>query len=215
MLDPSGRLQVARGQKVYDVDFKYSMKPLRWENLTPGTATIAHQPQAGGVLMRVAANGDLAMRQSKPDFRYQPSKGIDACAAVLFGAPTASMVRRVGMFISDNGVFFAQDATGLWVVRHAIITAGVAPLPGREVQPGDHAILVYRSTDPALPIAHIATALDARGLLVSRRQEPDGIHLHLSPLHAEVAEEYLADLGPAVADAREGAALEMAAGRTD
>ncbi|WP_203072258.1 hypothetical protein [Falsiroseomonas ponticola] len=125
MLDPSGRLKIARGQNVYDVDFEYGMQPLRWENFTAGTATIAHQPQAGGVLMRVAANGDLAMRQSKPYFRYQPSKGIYASAAVLFGAPTANVIRRVGMFDSDNGVFFEQDSTGLWAVRRANTGNGV------------------------------------------------------------------------------------------
>jgi hypothetical protein len=43
--------------------------------------------------------------------------------------------------------------------------------------------------------------------------EPDGIHLHLNPLHAEVAEEYVADLRAAVAEARAGAGAEMAATR--
>lgn len=38
-----------------------------------------------------------------------------------------------------------------------------------------------------------------------------GIHLHLNPLHAEVAEEYLEDLRAAVEQAREGAGPEMAA----
>ncbi|MFN3447705.1 MAG: aspartate aminotransferase family protein, partial [Roseococcus sp.] len=79
--------------------------------------------------------------------------------------------------------------------------------------PGAHAILVYRSTDPALSIARVAAALDARGWLVSRQVEPDGIHLHLNPLHAEVAEEYVADLRAAVAEARAGAGAEMAATR--
>lgn len=70
--------------------------------------------------MDVAANGDVALRQSRPYFRYQPSKGIYASAAVLFGAPTADITRRIGMFDADNGIFFWQDVTGLWAVRRAI-----------------------------------------------------------------------------------------------
>lgn len=125
LLDPSGRLKTGRGQNVYDVDFEYGQQPLRWENFTSGTATIAHQPQAGGVLMRAAANGDVAIRQSKPYFRYQPSKGVYASAAVLFGAPATNVIRRVGMFDADNGVFFEQDATGMSAVRRASTGDGV------------------------------------------------------------------------------------------
>ncbi|MBS7790305.1 hypothetical protein KTR66_09875 [Roseococcus sp. SDR] len=125
MLDPSGRLKMARGQNVYDVDFEYGQQPLRWENFTSGTASILHMPMEGGVRMRVAAANDIAIRQSKPYFRYQPSKGIYASAAVLFGAPAAGVIRRVGMFDSDNGVFFEQDATGLFAVRRANTGAGV------------------------------------------------------------------------------------------
>jgi hypothetical protein len=125
MLDPSGRLKVARGQNVYDVDFEYGMQPLRWENFLAGTGAVTHRPIEGGVRMDVAANGDVALRQSRPYFRYQPSKGIYASAAVLFGAPTADITRRVGMFDADNGIFFEQDATGLWAVRRANTGAGV------------------------------------------------------------------------------------------
>ena len=44
---------------------------------------------------------------------------------MLFGATAANVIRRVGMFDTDNGVFFEQDATGLWAVRRANTGAGV------------------------------------------------------------------------------------------
>ncbi len=125
LLDPSGRLKIGRGQNVYDVDFEYGMQTLRWENFTSGSAAIAHRPIEGGVRMDVTAAGDVAIRQSKPYFRYQPSKGIYASAAVLFGAPVAGITRRVGMFDADNGVFFEQDSTGLFAVRRTNTGNGV------------------------------------------------------------------------------------------
>lgn len=124
-LDPSGRLKIARAQNIYDVDFEYGQQSLRWENFTAGTGAITHMPIEGGVRLRVAANNDIAIRQSKPYFRYQPSKGVSASAAVLFGAPATGVIRRVGLFDADNGVFFEQDATGLWAVRRANTGAGV------------------------------------------------------------------------------------------
>lgn len=129
LLDPSGRLKTARGQNVYDVDFEYGMQPLRWENLIGGGGTIVHRPIEGGVRMTTNSNGDFVIRQSKPYFRYQPSKGIYASAAVLFGAPSNNITRRVGMFDGDNGVFFEQTSAGLFAVRRSNIGgAGVVDI---------------------------------------------------------------------------------------
>ena len=54
--------------------------------------------------------------------------------------------------------------------------------------------------------AAVAAGLEAKGWLVSRQVEPDGIHLHLNPLHAEVAGEYVAALREAAVGARDAAA---------
>ena len=56
----------------------------------------------------------------------------------------------------------------------------------------------------ALDIGKVAAALDAEGWLVGRQQEPDGIHLHLNPIHREVAGEYVEAVARAVAAARGG-----------
>ena len=87
----------------------------------------------------------------------------------------------------------------------AIMTAGIAAIPGLEIlQPSDLGIFVWRATDPALDIGKVAAALDAEGWLVGRQQEPDGIHLHLNPIHREVAGEYVEAVARAVAAARGG-----------
>jgi glutamate/tyrosine decarboxylase-like PLP-dependent enzyme len=92
------------------------------------------------------------------------------------------------------------------------ITAGVAEMQGLSVlEPSDLSLFVYRSSDPSLDIGKVAAALDRRGWLPGRQQQPDGMHLHLNPVHAEVVEEYLRDLREAVAEAREGAGARIAA----
>ncbi|MBY0329226.1 MAG: aminotransferase class V-fold PLP-dependent enzyme [Acetobacteraceae bacterium] len=86
------------------------------------------------------------------------------------------------------------------------MTEGIGGIQGLSVlEPSDLSLFVYRATDPALDIGKVAAALDARGWLPGRQQQPDGMHLHLNPVHAEVAEEYLADLRAAVEEARGGA----------
>ncbi|WP_135468258.1 pyridoxal phosphate-dependent decarboxylase family protein [Crenalkalicoccus roseus] len=97
----------------------------------------------------------------------------------------------------------------------AALVAGIEAIPGLEVlRPSELSLFVYRATDPALDIARVAAALDRRGWLPGRQQEPDGMHLHLNPVHRGVEADYLADLRAAVEEARRGAVERMAAGRT-
>ena len=41
--------------------------------------------------------------------------------------------------------------------------------------------------------------MDARGWHLDRQQDPDALHLMVSPIHARVAQRFLADLREAVA----------------
>ena len=94
----------------------------------------------------------------------------------------------------------------------AIMTAGIAAIAGLEIlAPSDLCIVVWRAVDPALDIGKVAAALDAEGWLVGRQQEPDGIHLHLNPIHREVAADYVEAVSRAVAAARGGASARIAA----
>jgi hypothetical protein len=108
-LDVLGRLKTSNHQNVYEADFEYSPQPLRWEALTAGSGTIAHQPGLGAVRMRVTtASGDLTIRQSRPYHRYQPGKTMLMATAINLGTAQTNQFQRVGFFDDSNGVFFEQ-----------------------------------------------------------------------------------------------------------
>ena len=108
--DVLGRLKVAIHQNIYDADFEYGTQPLRWEVLTTGSATVAHQPGTGGVRMRVStSSGDIAIRQSRPYMRYQPGKTMFMATACQMGTAQTNNVTRVGFFDDANGAFFEQS----------------------------------------------------------------------------------------------------------
>jgi hypothetical protein len=110
--DVLGRLKVAIHQNIYDADFEYGTQPLRWEAFTSGAATINHMPGLGGVRMRnTTANGDIAIRQSRPYHRYQPGKTMFMATACQMGSALANNVTRVGFFDDGNGIFFEQSGT--------------------------------------------------------------------------------------------------------
>jgi len=108
-MDVFGRLKITRHQNIYDADFEYGSQPLRWESYTAGSATIAAQPNQGGVGMTVTtSSGDIAIRQSRPYHRYQPGKSMYMASAILFGGPFSNQYQRVGFFDDSNGAFFEQ-----------------------------------------------------------------------------------------------------------
>lgn len=60
-------------------------------------------------------------------------------------------------------------------------------------------------------ILAVADAMNARGWSVGRVREPRGIHVMLTPVHAPIIDEYLADLTASVAEVRQSA--RVATGR--
>lgn len=112
--DVFGRLKTTRHQNIYEADFEYGPQPLRWESLTNGGSTITHLPGEGGVRMRATtANGDVAIRQSRPYHRYQPGKSMYMSSAVVFGPVQANQVQRVGFFDDSNGVFVEENGSSV------------------------------------------------------------------------------------------------------
>ena len=73
-------------------------------------------------------------------------------------------------------------------------------------------LFTYGSDDPSVPIFAVWAELKKRGWFTGLVTEPRGIHLMLSPSHADVAETYLEDLADALAAVRAGAG---AGGKTE
>jgi sphinganine-1-phosphate aldolase len=186
-----------------------------WDFSVPGVTSISADIHKHGMAPKGASLLLVRDAALKQHHRFESS----AWARGTYAAYTAQGTRPGGAVAAAWAVMMHLGEAGYLdcarriMEARATIADGVASIPGLEVLPGNHAIIVYRSTDKALPIGRIATAMDQRGWLVSRQAEPDGIHLHLNPLHAEVAGEYLTDLRAAVAEARKSDAPAMAAGR--
>ena len=129
--DVVNKLKVSQSQNIYDADFEYGSQPLRWENLTTGTANIQQLPGQGAVAMTITNQGDICIRQSRPYHRYQPGKSLYMATAMNFGTATAGQYQRVGLFDDGNGVFFEQGApnaaagnpSGMYVVVRSDINS--------------------------------------------------------------------------------------------
>ena len=126
--DVTGRQLVVQHQNIYEADFEYGTQPLRWEQLVNGSASISAVSYSGGVQMLITTGStDVAIRQSRPYHRYQPSKTMKMATACNFGGALFNQRQRVGFFDDGNGIFFEQadpaltNPSGMFVVYRSNI----------------------------------------------------------------------------------------------
>lgn len=135
---------------------------------------------------------------------------------------TAQGTRSGGAVASAWAVmnFLGEEGYMKWaaVIMDTVgkLTDGIKAIPGLTVlEPHELCLFVYRSVDPDLDIGAVADAMTERGWFVGRQAEPPGIHMHLNPVHAETADEYLEHLREAVGEVRRTRAKAAGpAGRT-
>jgi glutamate/tyrosine decarboxylase-like PLP-dependent enzyme len=83
------------------------------------------------------------------------------------------------------------------------IIEGVRAIPELEIIGRPHmSLLSYRSVSGDLNIFAVGDQMEQRGWHIDRLQKPDALHAMVTPLHAEVVDEYLEDLRTAVETVR-------------
>ncbi|KKM84246.1 hypothetical protein LCGC14_1301110 [marine sediment metagenome] len=118
--DAFGRLRVANPANLFDTQLQYNEQPLLWSTQTAGAsdATFTHLPDESAVRLEVGTtDGDSVIRQTRRYIRYQPGKSQQIVMTSVFGSMTSSIVKRVGYFDDDNGVFFEDDGVNFSVVE--------------------------------------------------------------------------------------------------
>lgn len=77
------------------------------------------------------------------------------------------------------------------------IRAGIEALPPLRVV-GEPVMGVFAFAGDGLDVFAVGDAMDDRGWCLDRQKGPDALHMMLSPAHADVVDEFLADLARAV-----------------
>ena len=109
--DAFGRLRVSNPHTLFDGAQRYRDDPFKWNQVDTGAATSTFLVNESSVLMSVSGNGDSSIRQTKSVFAYQPGKSLLTLATFVMTTPTAGLRQRVGLFGSQNGVYFEVDGT--------------------------------------------------------------------------------------------------------
>ena len=71
----------------------------------------------------------------------------------------------------------------------------------------DSTLISFTSVNPKIGIYAVADQLQSKGWNVTRQQDPESLHLTLSPVHAEYMKEFIADLKEAIEVVRNNPSL--------
>lgn len=176
-----------------------------WDFSVPGVTSISADLHKYGMAAKGASLmlvRDAALREFHKFESRAWERGLYASYSATGTRPGGAIAAAwaVMNYLGEEGYL---DCARKILRARDVMVDGISKVPGLEVlKPYGMCIFVWRSIDPAIEHNALAAALDRRGWLVSRQQEPDGFHLALNPVHDEIAEEYVADVGAAVREVR-------------
>jgi hypothetical protein len=115
--DAFGRLRTSNPLTIFDSANVMSKNNLFDESLT-GSGTVSYTANKSTVNLNVTtASGDKVIRQSKRVMSYQPGKSLLNFNTFVMNTQTENLKQKVGMFDSNNGIFFEDTGTGYQIVR--------------------------------------------------------------------------------------------------
>ena len=124
-LDAFGRLRVSNPFTLFDSHHRYRDND-KSANYTQGTANVVYNANAALMEMNVGNTiGDLAYRESKRVFVYQPGKSLLILRSFAFDAGKTGLRQRIGYFNDRNGFYFEQNGTTLNMVRRGASSGNV------------------------------------------------------------------------------------------
>lgn len=113
-----GMLRIAESQNVFESLFSYDKQTLIWdETLTSGGTSTFNANTNSVDLTLPTTSGASVVRQTFRRIRYNPSRTVQVLMAGTLGAGKTNVRKRLGQFDVDDGIFFEQDGTTMYVVR--------------------------------------------------------------------------------------------------
>ncbi|MFQ5699704.1 MAG: pyridoxal phosphate-dependent decarboxylase family protein [Myxococcota bacterium] len=166
----------------------------------PGVTTISTDVHKYGYATKgasVIAHRDRSHLRSYQLFLYEKWPGGLYGSFALAGARPAAPIAAAWAVLHGLGWQGYLDLARILVETTARFRAGIDAIDGLAVN-GDPVMSVMSFGSATHPIAAIGDAMDDRGWNLDRQQEPDALHLMLSPIHARVVDDFLRDLAEAV-----------------
>jgi glutamate/tyrosine decarboxylase-like PLP-dependent enzyme len=181
-----------------------------WDFRVPGVTEMSADVHKYGYVPKGAS---VVLHRDNDWFGHQAFL-YDRWPAGLYGSPAIAGARPAAPIATAWAVMTYLGAEGYdAIVRDLMATvdkvrAGVAAIGGIDVA-GEPIGPVLAFHSDRVDLAAVGDVMDERGWNLNRNNDPPGLHLMLSPAHAAVADQLLADLADAVANHGESKGVEV------
>ncbi len=181
---------------------KLGEKPPPFDFRVPGVTTMSADVHKYGYSTKgasVVLHRDREHLQRYQLFVYRDWPGGTYGSFAMAGArPAAPIAAAWAVMVHLGEAGYCELAARVRDTTRAL-RQGIEAIPSLRIW-GEPAMSVLAFGSDALDVHAVGDALDARGWHLDRQQQPDALHLMVSPEHARVVDAFLADLRRAVAE---------------
>jgi hypothetical protein len=124
-IDAFGRVRVADPFTLFTSKYSFSDQGLYWDDSeTSGSGTSStHSSNTASQTLAVSnTTAGVRVRQTKRWLPYQPGKSHLIMMTGVLGAGASGIIKRIGYYNDQNGLFFETDGTTINVVRRTYVT---------------------------------------------------------------------------------------------
>ena len=180
----------------------------KWDFRVPGVTSISADLHKYGYASKGAS---LLVWRSIDQMRHQIFVETNFPGGI-YASPTMIGTRPGGPIAAAWAALQTLGENGYMDLARATIDAadrfraGIAKIPGLALLgSGETTIVAYGAV--GMDVYAIADQMEARGWTIDRMHRPAAVHLTVTANHAQIVDEYLADLRAAVSDVRRDPAL--------
>jgi glutamate/tyrosine decarboxylase-like PLP-dependent enzyme len=176
-----------------------------WDFRVPGVSSISADLHKDGF----SARGASTIMYRDPAYRRYQFFAQTDWPGGLYGSPTMTGSRPGGAVAAAWAVLNYLGEAGYMRLAQVImdttrtIQDGVHAIDGLQIV-GEPDMSVFAFTSDTFDIHLVGDALDALGWHPDRQQRPASLHLMVTPAHAAVADDFVADLREAVRKVKAG-----------
>lgn len=110
--DAFSRMRTSEPVGVFDSTFQYDLQSSLFYSVNTNAATASHDANLVAAKLELTGpTGAAAIMQSKAYHRYIPAKSQLIVMTQVLGAAKANVVRRIGYFDGNDGIFLEQNGT--------------------------------------------------------------------------------------------------------
>lgn len=124
--DAFGRLRTVHPYTIFDSQHRYQENS-KWSTATGVNGTTTYQANESAINLNVTTtSGDYIYRETQRVFPYQPGKSFLSMSSFVFASGKNNLRQRVGLFSSQNGIFFEQSGNTNYIVLRSYTSGSVS-----------------------------------------------------------------------------------------